>query len=57
MPQRQADRFALARRVPVFFLALMAVFLFFASSSELAESQTYKVIHNFTDKGTDGATP
>lgn len=57
MPQRQANRFALARRVPVFFLALLAAFLFLASVSQPAESQTYKVIHNFTDKGNDGATP
>ena len=55
--QRQADRFALARRASGFLFALIAVFLFLASLSQPAESQTYKVIHNFTNKGSDGATP
>lgn len=38
-------------------LALPALILFLASWSQPAQSQTYKVIHNFTNKGTDGADP
>jgi uncharacterized repeat protein (TIGR03803 family) len=57
MPQQQANRPNRARHTAVFMLALMATFLFLASVSQPAESQTYKVIHNFTDKGNDGATP
>ena len=53
MPQRQANRPALARPV----LALAAVFLFLVNASQSSEAQTYKVIHNFTAKGNDGATP
>src|SRR5579862_6733057 len=52
MPQRQANRPALAGPV----LALAAVFLFLVNASQ-SEAQTYKVIHNFTAKGNDGATP
>lgn len=37
--------------------ALMGVVLFLACASELAQSQTYKVIHNFTGVGSDGADP
>jgi uncharacterized repeat protein (TIGR03803 family) len=57
MPQRYRDRFSLAKRVTGFLFAFIAVFLFLTSLSQLATSQTYKVIHNFTDKGKDGATP
>jgi len=57
MPQHQAECFVRARRAAGFFFALMAVFLFLASLPQPAESQTYKIIHNFTDKGNDGATP
>jgi uncharacterized repeat protein (TIGR03803 family) len=35
----------------------MAVFLFLASLSQPSQSQTYKVIHSFTAKGKDGASP
>jgi uncharacterized repeat protein (TIGR03803 family) len=48
---------ALVRRAFGFSFALMVVFLFLASLSQPAESQTYKVIYNFTGIGTDGATP
>ena len=57
MPQQQANRPALARHAAVFLLVLMAFFLLLVSMPQPAESQTYKVIHNFTDKGNDGATP
>ena len=57
MLQTQADRFALARRAAGFFFAVMSAFSLMASVSQPAESQTYKVIHNFTGIGQDGATP
>ena len=57
MPQRHATCSASVNRAPGFFAAVMAVFLLLASLSQLAESQTYKVIYNFTNIGTDGATP
>ena len=53
----QGTRFALARRATNFFLVLVAPFLLLASLSQAAESQTYKVIYNFTGKGDDGASP
>lgn len=56
MPQRH-HRFALAKRFAGFLFALITAFLFLASLSQPATSQTYTVIHNFTDKGKDGATP
>lgn len=37
--------------------ALVLAFLFLASVSQPAHSQTYQVIHNFTGEGSDGATP
>jgi len=52
MLQNQPGCFALARRATA---ALFAAFLFVASLSQQAQSQTYKVIHNFTVS--DGATP
>ena len=45
------------RRVSVIFSALIAVLLFLAGAPQPAQSQTYKVIYNFTGKGSDGATP
>lgn len=36
---------------------LLALFLFLASVSQPAQSQTYNVIYNFTDVGSDGASP
>jgi uncharacterized repeat protein (TIGR03803 family) len=56
MPQCEADWRALARRAAVPF-TLMAIFLFIATLSQPAQSQTYKVIYNFTGKGKDGANP
>jgi uncharacterized repeat protein (TIGR03803 family) len=57
MPQTQADRFALTRRAAGFFFAVISAILFVGSMPQSAESQTYKVIYNFTGKGKDGATP
>jgi uncharacterized repeat protein (TIGR03803 family) len=57
MSQQEADCRALARRSTVVPFILVAVFLFLAIVSQPAQAQTYKVIHNFTDIGTDGATP
>ncbi len=57
MLEREAGGPALARRVTVIPLALIAVLSFLASASQPAHSQTYSVIYNFTGKGSDGATP
>src|SRR5581483_633079 len=57
MPQSHADRLASARRSFNFLFSLMAAFLFFVSLAQPAEAQTYKVIHTFTRKGDDGASP
>ncbi len=57
MLQPRPARTALARPVFAFPVALMAALLFLASASQLAQSQTYKVIYNFTGIGSDGATP
>src|SRR5256885_6889624 len=57
MSQHQADYFAFAGRRTNFLFALIGAFLLLAIVSQPAQSQTYKVIHNFTDKGNDGATP
>ena len=56
MPQCEADCHALARRATVLF-TLITIFLFLATLSQPAQSQTYKVIYNFTGKGKDGANP
>lgn len=49
---------AQGQRRNLIFLAWVAViFIFLTGVSQQAESQTYKVIHNFTDIGSDGATP
>jgi uncharacterized repeat protein (TIGR03803 family) len=55
MLQVQSACFALARRSTAILFFLMFTFLFLASVSQPAQSQTYKVIHNFTFYG--GATP
>ena len=57
MLQREAGCRALARRVTVVPFTLIALFLFLATVSQPAQSQTYKVIYNFTGIGNDGATP
>jgi uncharacterized repeat protein (TIGR03803 family) len=57
MLQCEADRQTLARHLTVVPFALMTVLLFLAGFSQLAQSQTYKVIYNFTGRGSDGATP
>lgn len=57
MLQGQADCFTLARRGTVVLSVLMLSFLFVGSAVQMAQSQTYQVIHNFTDIGSDGATP
>ncbi len=54
---RPSERFALAKRAAGFCIVLTGAFALLASLSRPAESQTYRVIHNFTDKGKDGATP
>jgi uncharacterized repeat protein (TIGR03803 family) len=41
----------------VILFGLLAIVIFLAGASQLAQSQTYKVIHNFTAKGKDGASP
>lgn len=57
MPQRQAVCSALAGCTTAVYFALISTVVFLASVSPLAHSQTYKVIHNFTNTGSDGATP
>ena len=57
MMQREFDGGTGARRASAGLLAVMGLFLFLASVSQPARSQTYTVIHNFTNQGTDGATP
>jgi len=55
MPQSKSAC-ALAHRTRKIVLGLLTV-LFFFSISKSAQSQTYKVIYNFTGNGSDGATP
>jgi uncharacterized repeat protein (TIGR03803 family) len=55
--QQQAQCIAFARRATSVLLALSAALFFLATAAFPAHSQTYKVIHNFTAKGSDGATP
>jgi uncharacterized repeat protein (TIGR03803 family) len=57
MLQPKAECHGLPRFVTIFPLAFMAVILFVATASQPAQSQTYKVIYNFTRIGSDGATP
>ena len=51
------DEAVLSRCLTVVPLALIVLFLFLATVSQPAQSQTYSVIYNFTGKGSDGATP
>jgi uncharacterized repeat protein (TIGR03803 family) len=57
MLQREVDCHALARCITSVAFALVAVFLFLAGTSQSAQSQTYKIIYNFTGKGSDGSSP
>lgn len=62
MLQREADSKGtnsngLVRYSTVILFALVAMLLFVAAVSQPAHSQTYSVIYNFTDKGSDGASP
>jgi uncharacterized repeat protein (TIGR03803 family) len=55
MLQPEADFFVLKRRLTIALLAFVCALLIAAAPP--AQSQTYKVLYNFTGKGTDGATP
>ena len=44
-------------RAAVIFFILVGVNLLLAAVAQPAQSQTYSIIHNFTNTGTDGATP
>src|ERR1035437_6079006 len=57
MLQREADWHGLARHLTVAPFAFVVIFLFLATVSQPAQSQTYSVIYDFTGKGSDGATP
>jgi uncharacterized repeat protein (TIGR03803 family) len=57
MLQREADWHGLARHLTVAPFAVVVIFLFLATVSQPAQSQTYSVIYDFTGKGSDGATP
>jgi uncharacterized repeat protein (TIGR03803 family) len=57
MLQREADYYAWTRRFLTVAFTLITALLFLASASQPAHSQSYKVIHNFTGRGSDGATP
>src|SRR5450755_3306092 len=57
MTQHEAEWRAGARSATAGLLSVMGMILFLASASQPARSQTYTVIHNFTNQGTDGATP
>jgi uncharacterized repeat protein (TIGR03803 family) len=57
MLQPKADRHDSVRCVITLPFALIVVLSFLAAASQLAQSQTYKVIYNFTGIGSDGANP
>lgn len=57
MQQRPAVGRARAGRASAIHFALLFGLVFLASVSQPAESQTYAVIHKFTNTGSDGATP
>jgi uncharacterized repeat protein (TIGR03803 family) len=57
MPQPETVCHVLARYVTVVASALIGILLFLATVSQPAQSQTYRVIYNFTGKGSDGASP
>ena len=54
MLQGKAKYRALARYTTSCSFVLITVLLLLASASQPAQSQNYKVIHNFTGKGSDG---
>src|SRR6266516_4250018 len=54
MPQPDVERPSRARLATLILFVLIALFFV---TSQPAHSQTYQVIHNFTAKGSDGATP
>ena len=53
----QAKCSALAQRFSTVLSSLLTVILLAATVCQPAQSQTYKVIYNFTGQGNDGATP
>lgn len=56
MPERNADRYTWPRHATaVVFVVISALLV--VSFSQPAQSQTYRVIHVFTEQGSDGATP
>lgn len=57
MQQREVHSSVLAHRATVVSFTFMALFLFLVVVSQGAQSQTYSVIHNFTNEGKDGASP
>jgi uncharacterized repeat protein (TIGR03803 family) len=57
MLQREVDCHVLVGRATVVPYVLMVVFLFLAAMFQPVQAQTFKVIHNFTNKGTDGGSP
>ena len=57
MLQSQGARFARPRRATVLLAAAIGAFVCVSNFSQSAQAQTYKVIHNFTNQGSDGATP
>src|SRR5262249_15467861 len=57
MLQRGKNGFAWARCTTVILSGVFGVSLFLAIAAQPVHSQTYRVIHNFTAKGKDGATP
>lgn len=56
MPHREPARLSWSQQSGAFLLALIPA-LFCLIADQPAHSQTYKVIHNFTNQGSDGATP
>ena len=57
MLQRQGDGSVSSKRALEICFAFIIAFSFLASVCQPAQSQAYQVIHNFTNQGTDGATP
>lgn len=56
LPPEAAD-YAVTRRFLTVFCTVLTALSFIAGVSQPVHSQNYKVIHNFTGKGSDGATP
>ena len=57
MRYRESYCLALARHSIAILFSLICALLFLATVSQPSQSQTYSVIHTFTGKGSDGATP